>query len=358
MLGSIAYVFQLLNKNKAVTINLIYLLEINVDDIMLPSIQNSGGSPLQKRMAANYAKLRPWAMRSRTNCFRLYDKEIGVYPVAIDYYAGRFCVHYFSKRRGFEEPEQALIDTVDEALASLFGASKEDIFYRFRAKDKGESRQYEKLSSTKAFFNVTEYGALFEVNMADYLDTGLFLDHRETRKLVAKASKGKRLLNLFAYTCSFSVHAALHGAAYTKSVDMSNTYCAWGRRNFDLNGITKDSHPIIRDDCLKFLDHEIRFKERYDVIVIDPPTISRSKKMSQLFDVKIDYVSLISKALQLLKPNGTLFFSCNARKFELETTLFPGYAIAEITDQTIPIDFHDRCIHRCWKFEGRTLSGS
>ena len=193
-----------------------------------------------------------------------------------------------------------------------------------------------------------EYGVKFKINLLDYLDTGLFLDHRETRRKVALIAKGKRVLNLFAYTCSFSVHAAVCGALFTKSVDLSNTYTAWGRDNFRLNGISPANHPIIRADCLKFLDEELSSRTKYDLIIIDPPTISRSKKMDQMFDIQLDYPDLLSKALKLLAPSGEIFFSTNSRKFVFDGSQFANCSILEISDKTLPIDFHDPKIHRCW----------
>jgi 23S rRNA G2069 N7-methylase RlmK/C1962 C5-methylase RlmI len=185
------------------------------------------------------------------------------------------------------------------------------------------------------------------VNLIDYLDTGLFLDHRETRQIVAKLAPGKRLLNLFAYTCSFSVHAAVAGASFTKSVDMSNTYTEWGKDNFRLNGLPLTNHPIVREDCLKFLD--IEKGTSYDLIVIDPPTLSRSKKMDQMFDIHYDYIPLLQKALRLLAPGGTLFFSTNSRKFAFDVEQFSPYSVIEISHKTLPIDFHNQKIHRCWR---------
>jgi 23S rRNA (cytosine1962-C5)-methyltransferase len=207
----------------------------------------------------------------------------------------------------------------------------------------------EKVGESKEFFTVLEYGVKFRVNLVDYLDTGLFLDHRETRQLVAALAKDKRVLNLFAYTCSFSVQAAVAGAASTKSVDMSNTYTAWGRENLMLNSLSLQHHVIVRADCLKFLDEERRTGLKYDLIVIDPPTISRSKKMTQLFDIQVDYVPLITKALQLLSKEGVVFFSTNSRKFVLDENQFPLCKIIDISAKTIPLDFHDPKIHRCWK---------
>lgn len=302
-------------------------------------------SPLKNRIRKNYRHVRKWAMRTKTNCFRIYDRDIKEYPLAIDFYDGKFCVHYFTSSRESDAPRQDLHDAALNALESLFNASADLIFWRTRMK-REKTEQYEKSGETKQFFTVLEYGVQFKVNLIDYLDTGLFLDHRETRQLVASMSQGKRLLNLFAYTCSFSVHAAAAGAAFTKSVDMSNTYTEWGRANFLLNGLSLKNNVIVREDCLKFLEEE---RGSYDLIVIDPPTISRSKKMDQMFDVQEDYVFLISKALKLLSPGGTLFFSTNSREFDFDESQFPQCSIFEISKKTIPIDFHNQKIHRCWK---------
>jgi len=305
-------------------------------------------SPFKNCLRKNYKHIRKWAKRTNTNCFRVYDREIHHYPVAIDFYAGRYSVHYFSKSKEMEEPESAFAREINQALIDLFGAKEQDIFWRTRAKHK-ETRQYEKIGEEKEFFTVYEYGVKFKVNLTDYLDTGLFLDHRETRQIVASQANGKSLLNLFAYTCSFSVQAAAHGASYTKSVDMSNTYTAWGKDNFILNGFPLKQHEIVRADCLKFMDEELEARKKYDRIVIDPPTISRSKKMERLFDVQEDYSSLIQKSLKLLNPNGIVFFSTNSRKFKFDESLFPSCEIQEISHKTLPIDFHDPKIHRCWR---------
>ncbi len=303
-------------------------------------------SDFENRIRKNYQHVKKWATRTQTNCFRIYDRDIKAYPLAIDYYDGRFCTHYFTQTRDDEEPRQDLYDETVNALASIFNADKSAIYWRTRIK-RERTEQYEKNEESGASFTVLEYGVKFKVNLVDYLDTGLFLDHRETRRLVAAQAKGKRLLNLFAYTCSFSVHAALAGAIFTKSVDMSNTYTDWGRENFVLNDLSLRTNPIIREDCLKFLQEEKGPK--YDLIVIDPPTISRSKKMDQIFDIQTDYIFLIKKALGLLSEGGTIFFSTNSRTFELDQKQFEGCTIRDITKQTIPIDFHNQKIHRCWK---------
>lgn len=321
--------------------------------LSLPEIADGEdkSSPLKNCIRNNYRHIRKWAKRTDTDCFRIYDREIREYPLAIDFYAGRFCVHYFAKSRESDEPPQKLVDEAEGALFALFKADPEAIYWRSRIK-REKRQQYEKAGDTHEFFTVREYGVKFKVNLLDYLDTGLFLDHRETRKLVAKECAGKRVLNLFAYTCSFSVHAALAGASYTKSVDMSNTYTAWGRENFKLNSISLINHDIVRADCMKFLDEEVRARKKYDVIIIDPPTISRSKKMEGMFDVQLDYIFLLSKALQLLSKEGVIFFSTNSRKFVFDKIAFASATIEEISYKTLPIDFHDPKIHRCWKIKG------
>lgn len=312
--------------------------------MILPPINDGEdkSSPLKNRIRKNYKHLRKWAKRTNTECFRIYDRDIKEYPLAIDIYAGRFCVQYFSYDRDEEE-----LDTseVDEVLTSLFGDCQ--IYSRSRVRHR-KLEQYEKRGNDQEFFKVLEHGVKFIINLKDYLDTGLFLDHRTTRQLVALNAKGKKVLNLFAYTCSFSVHAATCGASYTKSVDMSNTYTSWGRNNFELNNLPTETNPIIRDDCMKFLEYET---EKYDIIVIDPPTISRSKRMDEMFDVQKDYMKLITQALKLLEKDGVIYFSTNYRKFSFDKEALSKCKIEEISDKTVPQDFNKKNIHRCWKIQ-------
>lgn len=298
-------------------------------------------SPFKNCIRNRYRQIRKWAKRVDTNCFRIYNREIPQYPVDIDFYAGRFCIHYFS----YEEDEEKIKMECNKVLKELFQA--ENIFWRTRFKRK-KLEQYEKQSQTRDFFLVREFGAIFKVNLRDYLDTGLFLDHRETRKIVASFAKGKRVLNLFAYTCAFTVHAAVAGASFTKSVDLSKTYLAWGKENMILNSLSLENHVFVREDCLRFLDQELFSGEKYDLIVIDPPTISRSKKIEQMFEIQKEYATLIKKSLELLEKEGKIFFSTNSRKFRLDRTLFPNCLIEEISETTLPLDFSDKKIHRCW----------
>ncbi len=320
---------------------------MNENIVQLPEIANGEdkSSAFVNCIRNSYRHVRKWAKRTNTNCFRLYDRELYHYPLAIDYYDGRYCVHYFSQDRAIDDVPDAVVEEVEKALVETFKANPERIFWRSRIKRK-KHEQYEKQDAQEEFFTVLEYGVHFKVNLVDYLDTGLFLDHRETRQLVAAQAKGKRLLNLFSYTASFSVHAACRGAAFTKSVDMSNTYSEWARDNFIFNGLGEKNNEIVRADCLKFLDEEIRSRAKYDIIVIDPPTISRSKKMDRMFDIQEDYIFLLTKAIGLLLPGGVIYFSTNSRKFIFDDSLFTS---VDISQKTLPIDFRDPKIHRCWK---------
>ncbi len=304
-------------------------------------------SPLKNCIRNNYRHIRKWAKRTHTNAFRIYDRDIKEYPLVIDYYDGRLCIQYLTYNPAIDELSVELQKELSEVLADLFQVEETSLFWKTRRRLKN-LEQYEKVDQTRDFFTVWEYGIRFKINLQDYLDTGLFLDHRETRRLVAGMSQGKRVLNLFAYTCSFSVHAAAAGAASTKSVDMSNTYTVWGRDNFILNGIPLDKHEIVRADCLKYLEEEVKTDSRYDIIIIDPPTLSRSKKMEELFDIQRDYVFLISHALKLLAPGGVIFFSTNSRKFVFDSTLFSRCSIVDITEKTMPLDFRKKS-HSCWK---------
>lgn len=327
-------------------------------DFSLPTILDGEDkdSPLKNRVRKNYKHLRKWAIRSQTNCFRIYDRDIKEYPLAIDFYAGRFLVQYFPiDKEGDEAKQTYLQKTAEEALCSLFGVEASAIYFRSRIK-RTKTQQYEKISSKQEFFTVLEHGVKFRVNLSDYLDTGLFLDHRATRQVVASQAKGKSVLNLFAYTCSFSVHAALAGASYTKSVDLSNTYTEWGEKNFQLNEIPLRNHVIVREDCLKFLQKEVEFRHSYDVIVVDPPTLSRSKKMEDFFDIQQDYIALLSSCLKILAPGGTIFFSTNSRKFSLDSNSLPPCTLKDISSKTLPLDFRDAKIHRCWEIQHAELS--
>lgn len=333
------------------------ILFMNELSLFLPLISDGEdkSSIIKNRIRKNYRHIRKWAKRTSTNCFRIYNRDIKEYPLAIDFYSGNFSVQFFSYDRDFDEPSNDLKNEIDDALCSIFGVSKDHIYWRSRIKRK-KIEQYEKMDDQRDFFTVLEYGIKYKVNLTDYLDTGLFLDHRETRRLVASYAKGKSVLNLFSYTASFSVTAAFLGASYTKSVDLSNTYTKWAQDNFILNGLSLKNNEIVRSDCMQFLEESICSKDRYDIIIIDPPTISRSKKMDQMFDIQEDYIFLINKSSLLLRSDGIIFFSTNSKKFKFDESELSKFFIEEITNKTQTLDFKNKKNHRCWKITLNNLS--
>ena len=316
---------------------------------------------LANRLRKRHRHLRKWARRNHISCYRLYERDIPEFPLIVDWYDGE-AVAWLYERKLDETAAQA--DAFRErALAEIcegLALTRNQLFVKERRRQRG-SAQYERLEQAHHVRIVAEQGLRFEVNLSDYLDTGLFLDHRNTRALVRERAAGKRVLNLFAYTGSFTVYALDGGARATTTVDLSNTYCEWARRNLEHNGFGDrlipstpsgvPPHQIIQADCLDFVATEIERGVGYDLIVCDPPTFSNSKRMaSGSFDVVRDHPSLIAGCVELLNDGGALYFSTNARGFALEMTQLPnGLTIEELTPQSIPEDFRNRRIHQCWR---------
>lgn len=306
------------------------------------------------RLRKNLKKLGKWAKQNAVNCYRLYDADLPEYAVAVDLYQGELT---WVNVQEYESPK-----TIDPAKANqrLAGAMAEipkvlhipaeQVFLKIRRKQKSTD-QYEKLGERGHFHVVEEGGCKFWVNFEDYLDTGLFLDHRPIRSMIQQQAKGKRFLNLFAYTGSATVHAAVGGATSSVTVDMSNTYLDWAKRNFELNGIRGD-HKLVRANCLKWLAEQAGTKQKlqFDLIFLDPPTFSNSKKMDEAFDVQNDHVQLLKDAAALLAPGGILYFSTNFRRFKMNTEALVSLNIEDISASTIAEDFaRDPKIHYCWR---------
>jgi 23S rRNA (guanine2445-N2)-methyltransferase / 23S rRNA (guanine2069-N7)-methyltransferase len=240
-------------------------------------------------------------------------------------------------------------------LADVTGVPAERIRVRTRRKTK-RGEQYAKVQDRSDYHVVIEGGLQFLVNFDDYLDTGLFLDHRMTRARLRAAASGKRFLNLFAYTCTASVYAAAGGAASTLSVDMSNTYLNWAQRNFELNGLSPRTNGLVQADCLLWLqDSAARAREpRYDLIFIDPPTFSNSKRMEGVLDVDRDHPALIDGCARLLASGGLIVFSTNSQRFKLDESLSQRYNVRDISAQTLPKDFErNPRIHRCFEVRSK-----
>ncbi|HYE34919.1 bifunctional 23S rRNA (guanine(2069)-N(7))-methyltransferase RlmK/23S rRNA (guanine(2445)-N(2))-methyltransferase RlmL [Methylocaldum sp.] len=311
-----------------------------------------GAEMFANRLRKNLKNLGRWARQSGIRCYRLYDADLPEYAVAVDVYQGeRTWVHV----QEYEAPssidpvkaETRLIHTV-AAIPTVLEIPPEQVFLKIRRKQKGLA-QYEKQAEAGRFYLVEEGGWRFWVNFEDYLDTGLFLDHRITRRMLQDWSADKRFLNLFAYTGSASVYAAKGGALSTTTVDMSRTYLDWAGRNLEVNGIGGGRHELVQADCLEWLDQPSRDKRRFDLIFLDPPTFSTSKRMQQTLDVQRDHPKLIGQCMDLLAPGGLLVFSTNCRKFKLDAEALTGLKLEDISRKTIPKDFErNPRIHYCW----------
>jgi len=304
------------------------------------------GADFSNRLKKNFRKLGKWIKKEGVSCYRLYDADMPEFNVAVDWYDGYFHVQEYKAPKTVDEKKAAHRLTVAvDVLSATFGVNKRYVFVKTRAKQKGKS-QYEKLNSSTRLNEVAEHGPRMLLNFHDYLDTGLFLDHRPIRLWIQQNAKGKRFLNLYAYTGTASVQAAWGGAKATTTVDMSNTYADWSRSNMLLNGFSEEVHKIERADCKIWL---MKNMDQFDLIFMDPPTFSNSKKMGKHMDIQEDHVLLIDLAMKRLEHGGTLVFSNNYRKFELDAKIPEQYVVEEITKQSIGLDFDKgKPIHRCW----------
>ncbi len=306
----------------------------------------------RRRLAKRFKHLGRWARRQGIEAFRIYDRDIPEIPLVIDWYAGWLHVAEYDRPHERTEIEhQVWLDRMLEAAAAELGVPPHQAFLKRRVRQRGGG-QYEKMDSSQAIVTVREGGLAFEVNLSDYLDTGLFLDHRQTRAMVREEAAGKRFLNLFSYTGSFSVYAAAGGAASTTSVDLSNTYLDWTRTNLAANGFRDAGrHRTVRDDARSFLEYRARRGEPpFDLVVVDPPTFSRSARSEAVWDVIADHADLLEAVATHLSPDGIVYFSSNCGRFRLdEGRLASRFRIREITRRTIPEDFRNQRVHRAWR---------
>lgn len=308
------------------------------------------------RIARNARHWGKWARRRGIQCYRVYDRDIPEYAFALDIYADR--AHLQEYDRAGEQLEadsrvhEAWMTQVHQSAADGLGMDPSRVVTKRRAKRRGLA-QHEKSGRAGEDFVVQEGGHRFIVNLEAYLDNGLFLDHRNTRAMVAAEVAGKRFLNLFCYTGSFTVYAAGSGAVSSVSIDLSSTYLNWAHRNFDLNGIDPQRHLLERGDVRVWLKEAARAGQRFDMIVLDPPSFSTSKAMRDTLDIQRDHAELIMACTRLLARGGVLYFSTNLRSFKLDDTAAAGLEGEEISVRTVPEDFRNRRIHRCWRFTRR-----
>ena len=288
------------------------------------------------------------AARQGITCYRIYDHDLPEAPFIIELYEDKLYVSEYKRRHSLdEEAYETWLHECKRIMADVTGVAYENIFLKLRQRKESRQGQYQKLDAVKTEHVVKEGGLSFLVNLSDYLDTGLFLDHRITREMVREMAAGKRVLNLFCYTGSFSVYAAAGGAAEVVSVDLSKTYLQWTERNMKLNFSEGQDHIAVPADATQY----IREAEAnsFDIIILDPPTFSNSKRMDDFLDIQRDHVALINNCLRLLKPGGTLFFSTNFTKFQLHSTVIQAANIKDITKATTPFDFAGKLHRYCFK---------
>lgn len=300
---------------------------------------------IKNRLKKNLKSRKPW-LNEKIEAFRLYDRDIPEYPFIVEIFKDQAVVWKKTDDqidKGKEHHFQELLEAIEEVM----GISKENIQIKERSRQSG-AEQYEKLNRKKDTFTVNEFKAKYLVNLHDYLDTGLFLDHRPIRKEIQKmkVAQDKSMLNLFCYTGSVSIAAALAGFK-TTSIDLSKTYLDWTSQNFEVNQIDQKHHQIVRADVLDWLKQEI--DQTYDLIFFDPPTFSNSKKMEDTFEVEKDHIWMIKSCMNRLNPDGVLYFSNNKRKFKLASEIREEYQVFDITEKSIPPDFHDKKIHHLFK---------
>lgn len=300
------------------------------------------------KMWKHYSKL---AKRQEVACFRFYDHDLPEFPFAIEWYDGAVHAAEYKRRHGMEDTEhEAWLQACREVIATVLEMPQENIFMKQRQRKAGRQGQYEKFDEQKTERIVPEGGLKFIINLTDYLDTGLFLDHRITRNMVREQSEGKRVLNLFCYTGSFSVYAAHGGARSVTSVDLSKTYINWAKRNMQYNKLYKDDkHEFVHADVMEVINDLPA--NTFDLIVCDPPTFSNSKRMEETFDVQRDHVMLLKKLLKALTVDGKIFFSNNYRDFQIDRDAIPAAIVKDITGATTPFDFQGRLNRACFLIE-------
>jgi 23S rRNA (cytosine1962-C5)-methyltransferase len=303
----------------------------------------------RNRLTKVYRHVAKIARRQGVSCYRIYDHDLPEFPFCIERYEDKLYLAEYQRRHGMTEEEheqwlESCIPTISEVLET----PDDQIYYRERRRKAGRQGQYEKLSSEEDFFIAREAGLSFRINLTDYLDTGLFLDHRITRGMVREEAAGRRVLNLFCYTGSFSVYAAAGGATLVDSVDLSKTYLNWAEANIALNvAVDAGKQRFIHADVKQWLDELPA--ESYDLVVMDPPTFSNSKRMKDFLDIQRDHAELINKTLRAMRPGGILYFSTNYRRFQLETEKLAAASVKDITRATTPFDFQGKLFRYCYK---------
>jgi 23S rRNA (cytosine1962-C5)-methyltransferase len=290
------------------------------------------------------------ARKQGISCYRLYDLDMPEFPFCIDVYGDYVYVAEYKRNHQLsEEDHKDWLRQSKFIISEVVNIPLESIHIKERKVIEERQQQYQKLAGAQEEIIVQENGYKFIINLRDYLDTGLFLDHRTTRKMVGEWSEGKSVLNLFAYTGSFSVYAGMNGAAAVETLDLSNTYINWAKRNFEANNLSDEKYRFQVVDVMAWLKEAQSCT--YDIIVCDPPTFSNSKKMDGILDTQRDHVFMINECLRILRPEGKLIFSTNFTKFKLYTEQLNTTKIKDITKMTTPFDFEGKLERWCYLIE-------
>jgi 23S rRNA (cytosine1962-C5)-methyltransferase len=310
----------------------------------------------RNRLVKMFRHISKLAKRQSITCYRVYDHDLPEFPFCIELYEDKAYLAEYKRRHGMTDEEHAAwLEDCLPVISEVLEVPDEKIFFRQRQRKAGRQGQYEKLASEQEFFVVKEAGLQFRINLTDYLDTGLFLDHRITRGMVRDEARDKHVLNLFCYTGSFSVYAAAGGAATVSSVDLSKTYLGWAEENMALNlpgGLPQPATgaprcDFIHADVKQYLD--TLPADHYDLVVMDPPTFSNSKRMIDFLDIQRDHAGLLNQALRAMKTGGVIYFSTNYRKFQLEQDKINAGSVRDITGATTPFDFQGKLFRWCYR---------
>lgn len=302
----------------------------------------------RNRLTKVFRHLSKTARKQNVSCYRIYDHDLPEFPFSIELYEDKLYIAEYKRNHNLtQETHQHWIKQSLKVVSEILQIPAENIFIKLRQRKPGRQGQYQKSDTAQNEFIVQENSLKFIINLSDYLDTGLFLDHRITRKMVMEESKEKRVLNLFAYTGSFSVYAAAGGAKSITTVDLSNTYLNWAKKNMEMNGFISDAYIFEAADVLTYL--KTLQHNSFDIIILDPPTFSNSKKMDDFLDIQKDHAFLINDCLRILSSGGILYFSTNYQKFLLDKEKINTPSIKDITKATTPFDFEGKLFRWCYK---------
>lgn len=304
----------------------------------------------RNRLTKVYRHVSKLARKQGITCYRVYDHDLPEFPLCIEMYEDKLYLAEYKRHHGMEdEQHEQWLEECINIITAILEVPVDNIYIKQRQRKPGRLGQYQRVAEEAEFFTVHENGLSFKVNLSDYLDTGLFLDHRITRGMVREQVPGKRVLNLFCYTGSFSVYAAAGGAASVTSVDLSKTYLQWAEDNMKLNDlpVAPQQHHVVHADVKQYLD--TLQPGSFDLVIMDPPTFSNSKRMKDFLDIQRDHAELLNKTLKAVVPGGIIYFSTNYRRFILEQDKIEASDIRDITKATTPFDFQGKLFRWCYK---------